>query len=281
MRNSYARLKLSHLSLKLTVLIILTFSFQLSALSLLYASDADQAVVHYNRGYDYYKKGEYDKGIEELEKSLKLDPDNENAHYGLGNCYYRKQIYEKAVTQYAKSIEINPDFANAHYGLGTAYSALRKTDEADEEFTIYRKLKSGQGQVKGAVAATDKAKTKTEKKSTYGTEKRSRKSSIKSRQSRNQQGRNQQGRNRLGNLAQEEKKAIFEELSPKNRIKKILAICKIKSPGAYKKIFAEMWDNSYVGKVFIGIIGFVGITQVWLVLITFQGVLLWRMKGKR
>ncbi|MGR3318096.1 MAG: tetratricopeptide repeat protein [Candidatus Anammoxibacter sp.] len=259
MRNFYTRFRLLAFSI-----VILTFSFQLSALSLLYASDSDQATVHYNRGYDYYKKGEYDKAIEELGNSLKLDPSNENAHYGLGNCYYRKQIYDKAVTQYVKSIEINPDFANAHYGLGTAYSALRKTDEADKEFTIYRKLKSGQGQVKGAVAATDKAKAK--KKSISGTEKRTRRPSIKSRQGRN--------------LAQEEKKAIFKELSPKKRIKKILQIYKIKSPGAYIKIFAEMWDNSYIGKVFIGIIGFVGITQVWLVLIAFQGVLLWRMKGK-
>ncbi|MGR3218825.1 MAG: tetratricopeptide repeat protein [Candidatus Anammoxibacter sp.] len=249
----------------LSIIIFLFLIFNLS--SLIFASDADQAVVHYNRGYDYYKKGEYDKAIDELSNSLKLDSNNENAHYGLGNCYYRKQIYDKAVIQYIKSIEINPDFANAHYGLGTAYSAMRKTDEADEEFTLYRKLKSGQGQVKGAVSATNKAKTKM--KSISGSEKRTRKPSIKS----------QQGRYSARKV---QKKAIFtginKELSPKKRIKKLLEIYKIRSPGAYRKIFAEMWDNSYIGKVFIGIIGFVCMTQIWLVLVASQGVLLWRMR---
>lgn len=255
MRNCSSKFKLSAFILQLLSFIFISLIFNLSPSTP--ASDMDQAIIHYNQGYDYYKKGEYDRAIEELKNSLKFDPGNENAYYGLGNCYYRKQMYEKAVESYKKAIEINPDFSNAHYGLGTAYSALRKTDEADKEFTIYRKLKSGLGQTKGAVATTDKSK----KKPSAREERKSRKPSIKSRQI--------------------EKKKGFKSLSPKKKIKNILTVPRAIPPQDYIKVFAETWDNSYIGKVLIGIIGFVGITQAWLLLVAFQGVLLWRMRGKK
>lgn len=262
------------LKFKLSVFILSAFSLQPLAFSLLYAGDIDQAIVHYNQGYDYYKKGEYDKAIEELENSLKFDPNNENAYYGLGNCYYRKQMYEKAIEGYKKSVERNPDFANAHYGLGTAYSALRKTDEADNEFTIYRKLKLGQGQTKGEVAASDK--TKKEPPSETAPESKGREPSISEVKPEKKKDKEPSIKSR-----QKEKEMSFKGLSPEKRIKKILTIPGIKPPGDYIKILAEMWDNSYIGKLFIGIIAFIGVTQIWLIMAAFQGVLLWRMRGKK
>ena len=246
-----------------TVLIFLSLIFNLSSFAV--AGDMDQAIVHYNQGYDYYKKGEYDKAIEELDNSLKFDSDNENAYYGLGNCYYRKQMYEKAVEGYKKSIELNPNFANAHYGLGTAYSALRKTDEADKEFSTYRKLKSGQGQVTGEVSSNKKKKKKKE------TKKRSRESSSVVVRS------NDNRRKPSIKSVQRSKRTSFTNLSPKS----ILKVPDVKSPKEYIKIFAEMWDNSCIGKVLIGIIGFVGVTQVWLLLIAFQGFVLWKMRKNK
>jgi len=224
--------------------------------------DLDQAIVHYNQGYDYYKKGEYEKAIDELTSSLKFDSDNENAHYGLGNCYYRKQMYEKATEGYLKSIAINPDFANAHYGLGTAYSALRKTDEADKEFTVYRKLKAGASQTEGSVSDTKKTSGSTKKSSKSSSSKRVRKErqSIKA------------------SKGKSKSKSAFNALSPKKNIKEILSVPGLKSPKVYLNSFKDMWSNSYFGKILIGIVGYIGITQVWLLLITFQGMALWKLK---
>lgn len=232
--------------------------------------DLDQAIVHYNQGYDYYKKGEYEKAIEELTSSLKFDPDNENAHYGLGNCYYRKQMYEKATEGYLKSIAINPDFANAHYGLGTAYSALRKTDEADKEFTVYRKLKAGASQTEGSVSDTKKSSNSSEKteKSTKSSKSSSSKSVRKERKS------IKASKGKSGS------KSAFNALSPKKNIKEILSVPGLKSPKVYLNSFKDMWSNSYFGKILIGIVGYIGITQVWLLLIMFQGVALWKLKKR-
>ncbi len=231
--------------------------------SLAISKDLDQAIVHYNQGYDYYKKGEYDKAIEELGNSLKIDSDNENAHYGMGNCYYRKQIYEKAVDSYLESIKINPDFANAHYGLGTAYSALRKTDEADKEFSLYRELKTGQAKPKGEVAVKEE---KSSKRSSSKKSAKKKTSSIKSRKSKSE------------SKSRSKSKTSFKGLSPKKDLKKILTIPKLRSAREYFGRFKEVWSGSYVGKILIGIICYIGVTQVWLLLIAFQGVVLWGIK---
>ena len=44
----------------------LLVAFLMAFPSLAVSKDLDQAIVHYNHGYDYYKKGEYDKAVEEL-----------------------------------------------------------------------------------------------------------------------------------------------------------------------------------------------------------------------
>ena len=245
--------------------------FYLVSLSMLFlfvssapAADLDQAIVHYNQGYDYYKKGEYDKAIEELESSLKFDKDNENAHYGLGNCYYRKQMYEKAVDGYKNAIKINPAFANAHYGLGTTYSALKKTDKADKEFAAYRELKSGQGNVTGAVASKDNS----EKKSSRRKEKRQKKSSESMKRGAS-----------IKSLSGE-KRSSLKNFSP-TKFKNILTMPKLKEPKEYLNSLQETWNNSYLGKLLIGIIGFVCLTQAWLFFITIQCLLIWRIKKKQ
>ena len=228
------------------------------------AADLDQAIVHYNQGYDYYKKGEYDKAIEELESSLKFDKDNENAHYGLGNCYYRKQMYEKAVDGYKSAIKINPAFANAHYGLGTTYSALKKTNKADKEFAAYRELKSGQGKTTGEVASTGK----TERKS-------SRKKDKEQKQSRTMTKRGASIKSLSG-----EKRSSLKNFSP-SKFKNILTVPKLKKPKEYLSSLLETWNNSYLGKLLIGIIGFVCITQAWLFFVAILCLLIWRIKKKQ
>ncbi len=238
------------------------------------AGDMDQAIVHYNRGYDYYKKGEYDKAIEELNKSLEFDTKNENAFYGLGNCYYRKQSYEKAVDGYKKAIEINPDFSNAHYGLGTAYSALRMTDEADKEFTLYRRLKTGTAQGSTVSGGKSSSKSKSKSKTSKSSSKSASKSSSRPRETK-QSGssiKSGQGSSAISS---------FKNLAPRKKIKEILSVPKIKAPREYARVFSEVWSNSHIGKIFVGIIGYIGVTQIWLVLIAFQGLILWRIKKKR
>jgi len=93
-------------------------------------------------GMSYFSRGEYDKAIIELEKSIELDENHTENYYYLGQCYlqkgiieynnknifkayslYRKanKIAEQAIPQYEKNIENNPKDLNSYIKLGYIY----------------------------------------------------------------------------------------------------------------------------------------------------------------
>ncbi|MCR4344604.1 MAG: tetratricopeptide repeat protein [Candidatus Scalindua sp.] len=104
---------------------------------------ADSFKEHYNKGIDFYKQGKYDQAGEEFKQAIELKPTDVYALYGLGNTYYCKAKYDDAVEIYAKAISINPDYAKVHYSLSLAYSKLGMTREAEKQKTIFRKLSQG------------------------------------------------------------------------------------------------------------------------------------------
>lgn len=277
MERYKVHLRYSNLITKsLVCLFLLIFLISYSA----EGNNQDQAIVHYNQGYDYYKKGEYDKAIKELDSSLKFDSDNENAHYGLGNCYYRKQMYDKAVDSYVKAIDINPEFANAHYGLGTAYSALRKTDEADKEFTVYRELKASLAETAESASSSTKSSSRSSSTPKRKSKSKSSSSSKSSSPSATKRTKTERKVRPSIKASKGRVKSTFKALSPKKNIKKILTIPKIKKPLDYLVSFKGMWANSYIGKILIGIVAYIGVVQIWLLLLTFLGLILWKMKKK-
>lgn len=242
-------------------------------LSSAFANDLDQAIVHYNQGYAYYKKGEYDAAIEELNKSLEFDPDNENAFYGLGNCYYRKQLYERAIEAYKKAVAINEDFANAHYGLGTAYSAMRKTDEADKEFTIYRRLKTGQTRITGTISHADQGSAR---RSGAGAE--SKEGKIEKPSSKPTLSEPETRPSSISVPRQEESR--YPGTAPKKGLKDLFSIMAVKAPKGHLVLIANIWKSSFAGKIIIGIIGYLVLIETWLAMVAFQGLLLWKMRGR-
>lgn len=98
---------------------------------------------HYNKGIELYKQGKYDQAGSEFEKAIELKPTDVYAIYGLGNTYYCLTKYDDAVKVYSKAIKINPDYAKVHYSLSLAYSKLGKTQEAENHKAIFRKLSKG------------------------------------------------------------------------------------------------------------------------------------------
>ncbi len=77
-----------------------------------------------------------------LKKSVELDPKFPEAHLQLGNLYSDQRKYEVAVPQYEKAIALNPDLADAHYRLGQALVHLGKKEQAEEQLSVYQKLRS-------------------------------------------------------------------------------------------------------------------------------------------
>lgn len=77
-----------------------------------------------------------------LKRSIDLDSKFPEAHLQLGNLYSDQRKYDVAVPEYERAIALNADLADAHYRLGQAYVHLGRRDEAQQQLTVYQKLRT-------------------------------------------------------------------------------------------------------------------------------------------
>ena len=75
----------------------------------------------YQKGYSYYKQGQYQKAIEEFEKIVEVQPDYEGGHLILGDSYLKLKNYERAIEAFQSALELKSDNYVAHYGLALSH----------------------------------------------------------------------------------------------------------------------------------------------------------------
>ena len=64
-------------------------------------------------GWVYYKKGQADLAIPQLESSVQRDPKNAVVHYHLGLAYAKAGQDAKARRAFADALRLNPSFPGA------------------------------------------------------------------------------------------------------------------------------------------------------------------------
>ncbi len=91
--------------------------------------------IHYALGWHYQATlRDYEKAIDEYNKTLKLDPNNEGALNQLGYVYFSTRNYEKAIEYFKRAISSNPDYPNPIDSLGDTYFQMGRLDEAIAKF---------------------------------------------------------------------------------------------------------------------------------------------------
>lgn len=101
--------------------------------------DPDKAYAHYNKGLEFYKKGEEEKAVHEFKKVIKIIPMPE-AYDLIGLYYYDRKNYKKALVYFKKAAELAPDWEYAHFDLALAYGMNRNFEKAIEEWHIVLKI---------------------------------------------------------------------------------------------------------------------------------------------
>lgn len=76
--------------------------------------------AHNNLGNYFYKKGEPDRAISELEEAVRLKKNYPEGHNSLGTMYIDKGLIDKAFAEYLEAIKYRPVFPQAYYNLGNA-----------------------------------------------------------------------------------------------------------------------------------------------------------------
>jgi tetratricopeptide (TPR) repeat protein len=95
---------------------------------------------HFDRGYRYCEKGQYDLAIKEYEAAHRIEPENLNVIVGLGNVYRKKGDFGLAVTQYRRALKIDPNLAQSYLNIGEVCEEQGKVQEAIECFQKFADL---------------------------------------------------------------------------------------------------------------------------------------------
>ena len=96
---------------------------------------------YFNRGLDYFYKGEYEKAKEEFEKTIELKPDHVDAWMNRGVVLKNLGQPEEALKFHDKAIELKPDYAEAWSNRGAALHELGKYEEALKSYDKAIELK--------------------------------------------------------------------------------------------------------------------------------------------
>ena len=81
--------------------------------------ESNHAEAYSNLGVAYYRQGETQKALENLQKAAELLPDSPDIWFNLGFCYRYSNMFEKAGESYLKAIQLRPDYiaANNNYAV--------------------------------------------------------------------------------------------------------------------------------------------------------------------
>ncbi len=253
----------------------------------------------YNKGIDFYKQGKYDQAGEEFKKAIELNPNDVYALYGLGNTYYCKAKYDDAVKIYTKAININPDYAKVHYSLSLAYSKLGMTREAEKQKTMFRKLSQGgksTGSSTHAKASHTSSRAKvdhTPKKSLSHTPKKAlheaKHADTHAAAGGHETKPSDTHKTRDTHDSGGDSHSIFKGYSSEThkadervfKKKRHETYIKTKNPLNNIKLFVQdKWYTSRIHKVWISAAGFIIATQLWLCVVAFFCVIVWRIREK-
>lgn len=89
------------------------------------------------RGMGWSSKGEYDKGIADINRAIKLNPKGSYGYIWRGNIWMRKGVYDKSLADINRAIALDPKCAEAYRLRGRTQFDNGKFAIAAKDFSRY------------------------------------------------------------------------------------------------------------------------------------------------
>ena len=93
-------------------------------------AEPDNTEGHYQLGWTYYQRGEYDKAIAEYRKTLEIEPKHVGARYNLGVALMTKKDYPAAKAELQSVVDSYPKHELAQFTLGVLLVQSKDYDAA-------------------------------------------------------------------------------------------------------------------------------------------------------
>jgi spermidine synthase len=98
------------------------------------------AIVHYNLGTIYYRQGQLDSALNELNEALLRKSRHASSYNTRGLVYFSMNKIDKAIDDFTKGIEFNPEYGHAYNNRGIAYAREGEYRDALNDFNRAIKL---------------------------------------------------------------------------------------------------------------------------------------------
>jgi len=100
---------------------------------------------HFNKGFSYNAKNNFQSALIEFQKTIELNPQFEQAYIQIGLILNMGKHYQKALEYFNKASQIDPMDINAVYYLGITYQNMGDNNMAKNFLDRASQMKNGQG----------------------------------------------------------------------------------------------------------------------------------------
>jgi TolB-like protein/Tfp pilus assembly protein PilF len=97
-------------------------------------SNHNNAIAHQRFGLYFNLLGRFDEARRELELAMLIDPLSPHSYWSLALTFFLTRQYEKAIEEVQKTLEMERDYKPALYLLGRVYEQCGQLDQAIEVF---------------------------------------------------------------------------------------------------------------------------------------------------
>src|SRR5438552_7631187 len=95
-------------------------------------ADPANAVAHFNLGFTFDKRGQFDNAIHEFREATRLNPKIDRAWYGLGLAHAQRGRHREAAEALEQAATLQPMNHQAWYQLGMALHATGNTERFEQ-----------------------------------------------------------------------------------------------------------------------------------------------------
>lgn len=90
----------------------------------------DVAIVHNNRGWEYYRRGDLDRAITEYQQAVAIESNYPEAWNNLGLAFGARGLNDQAISCLEKAIVLAPRLASVRNDLAIAYCSAGRKEAA-------------------------------------------------------------------------------------------------------------------------------------------------------
>lgn len=100
------------------------------------ALQPDNSEAYHTRAMSYMQQGQYLKALPDLNTAIAADPASAALYFDRGLTYHAMGMYGEALSDFEKCLQTDPAFVRCYYYMGSCYMAMEQYERAASNFEL-------------------------------------------------------------------------------------------------------------------------------------------------